>query len=243
LPIFLLIRERPLVIFPFAFQILVVSGTTCIRKGLSVNRIIKISIFCLALSGLCFSASARADALYTFDSGVSSGTSTPFNLTDNGVTATFSSPGQFEVEPNFGFAPPFSGNVLADDLSGAPLFISFSTEVTSISLDFATDDVEVPSTLELVAIDGSTPVGFTGAQGTFINEFPQGILTFSGSTFDGVELFDDQAPAFAIDNVDVSFSSAGAAGVPEINTSGLGAMVLLLLGALALLEARRSRVR
>ena len=206
--------------------------------------IAKTCVLCASLAGLCLSASARADALFTFDTGVAAGTDTPFSITDNGVTAQFSSTtGDFKVGPA-GFAAPFSGNALLDSSQGddafIPLFINFNTLVTGISMDFVTDDFDAPTPLQLIAFNGSTEVGTNQATGSGF--FPQGVLSFNGAAFDSVALFDNDTPAFAIDNVDVS-TAGGTFGVPEINVDGFGSLATLLLGTLALLQDQRSRVR
>lgn len=74
------------------------------------------------------------------------GPSTTFSNTSNGLTATFSSPafpGGFAVALVPFFAPPFSGNILYDPgrqpVSNIALDIAFSSNLTSISMDFATD--------------------------------------------------------------------------------------------------------
>jgi hypothetical protein len=208
----------------------------------------KICVFSMLLAGFCLATSARADALFTFDTGVATGTDTPFDLTNNGVTAEFSSTtGAFEVEPNFGFAAPFSGNLLADSSEGnnafIPLIISFNTLVTGITLDFATDDPDGASTFELAAFNGSNEVGGNSGVGTYLTSFPQGVLSFSGVSFDSVQLFDFDTPAFAIDNVDVSGASGATFGVPEINGAGVSSLAVLLLGSLAWLEGFRSKTR
>ena len=98
-------------------------------------------LICLTL--LCLTANVRADAVFTFDN-TPIGTQTPFSITNNGLTAQFSSDGAFEVasQSEMQFAAPFNGNYLLDspEADGSFLEIDFSAQVTGASMDFATDD-------------------------------------------------------------------------------------------------------
>jgi len=155
---------------------------------------------------------AKADlATFDFDS-LAVGDSTPFSLTNNGLTASFSSPGSdpgaFEIIPSF--FSTLTGNVLLTPgpagLSNIPLVIDFSQPVTSISLNFALNTGDPTTTLDLTASLGGSIVGGASATGTVPPgfTFPEGVLSFSG-LFDSVTL-STLALNFAIDNVVVEFN-------------------------------------
>lgn len=162
------------------------------------------------------------------------------------MSATFSSPadingGGFQVE-----AMSFStltGNVLHDrgpsGQENIPLNMSFSQQLYSISLNFATNDAVSASPLTLTAFLNGQQVGVGSATGIFQEStYPEGVLSFaSASPFDSVTLTSTPAPDFAVNNIRVS-----SAPVPEASTTvSLG--LLLALGGLGLAVARRRRVR
>ena len=148
---------------------------------------------------------ANADSIstYNFDS-TTLGTSTPFSLVSNGLTATFAStgdPGGFAVGATGGLFKTLTGNALNGTGPGLLLGILFSSNVDSISFNFA-DNGGAP--LQFGAVDGGTfvviesvtpsiPAGFT---------FPEGTLTFSGAIFNEVLMASD-APVYSIDNIRV----------------------------------------
>jgi len=178
---------------------------------------------------LLVTSSARA-ATIDFDA-LPVGTTDPFSVTEEGVTATFNAPfGTFFVVPTF--FSTLSGNVLLDADPVIPLLlINFSEPLLSIALNFA---VNGPATLPLMLVArlGSVPVGagafFGAVPSGFL--FPEGVASFSGPLFDSVELL-SAAQDFAIDNV--TFQTA----VPEPGT-----LTLVGLG-LAAAAARRRRRR
>ena len=116
-------------------------------------------------------------------------TATPFSMTNNGVTVSFSSPadpGGFVVYPSF-FS--FNNNVLFDPApagqNSIPLSIGIDTTIPiqSISMDFALNAVSGTS-LDFTAYQGSTQTGSGSAVGNVPGHyyiFPEGILYFSGS--------------------------------------------------------------
>ena len=151
---------------------------------------------------------AKAVSTYTFED-VALNTSTPFSVTENGVTASFSSPadpGAFTITTSF-WAPPISGNVLFDPgpsgASSIPLNVSFSQPLASISMDFATDG---SGPFNLSAFLGSTFVGTATAAGIIPPGFgfPQGNISFGTATFDKVVLSSPNTPFFAVDNINVT---------------------------------------
>jgi hypothetical protein len=175
---------------------------------------------------------ARADSVFTFESDAV-GTASKFSNTQNGITATFSSPSDpdgFEVFPPLGFLT-LTGNFLgpgANTPAQTPLTIAFNTNISSISLNFGLDDA---GALTLMAYEGSTLVGTVSVTGVIPSGFdqPEGVISFNGATFNSVVLNSPSSDFFAIDNVDVR-----AAAVPEPAT-----LVLLCTGLAALVSARR----
>ena len=175
----------------------------------------------------------RADSVFTFESDAV-GTATQFSNTQNGTTATFSSPidpDGFEVFPALGFLT-LTGNFLgpgANSPAQTPLTIAFSANVSSISLDFGLND---PGSLTLMAYEGATLVGTVSVAGVVPPGFsqPEGRISFEGATFDSVILNTPSANLFAIDNVDVA-----TAAVPEPST-----MFLMCIGVVVLAFLRRT---
>ena len=136
---------------------------------------------------------------FDFDSSspsLSTGQSTPFDQTSDGITAQFSSPSDpatFSVQSHdttFLTLSQFSGNYLFDNNPFRNyLYMGFSQQLTSITLKFATTDshgpgnVDEPSIIKLTAYlnsTGTTPVGSATVRGSFSNDsFPQGTLSFN----------------------------------------------------------------
>jgi hypothetical protein len=189
----------------------------------------------------------RADAVFDFNS-VPIGTATPFSVTVNGLTATFSSPadpGGFEVTSGFGlFAPPLNGNVLLDPgpsgASGIPLDISFSQNLSTLTVDFAT---EALGSFGITANEGTVGQGEVGSSGTIPTgfTFPQGTVSFHGGPFNNVVLTTSFSPPpyFAIE--DLTAVVAVVVSTPEPSSFYLSAPILAaLFGALRFSRKRRT---
>jgi hypothetical protein len=171
---------------------------------------------------------AHANSVFNFDSDPVN-ENTTFTDTNNGVSATFSSPtaGGFEVFAASSLPPLelLTGNVLTDTTENASLAIAFSSNETSISLDFATNSA-TPVPLTLTAFENGTQVGQVSDSGAIPMGYtlPEGLITFNGATFNSVSLT-STAEDFAIDNVNVQSA-------PEPSSfSLLGIGLLTLFGA------------
>lgn len=179
---------------------------------------------------------ARADVVFDFNSDPVGpdfyGSLTPFSETHSGLTATFSSPafeGGFAVALVPFFAPPFTGNMLYDPgpipVSNIALDITFSSNLTSISMDFATDGAGL---FVLTAFEGGVAVGSVAATGTIPTgfQYPQGSITFGGLTFDSIELTAPDTPHFAIDNLDAVVAAPEPASLVLLGTGLAGLLAL-----------------
>jgi hypothetical protein len=181
------------------------------------------------------SGSAYASVTFDFET-IPQGTPTPFSITSDGITATFSSPdgSVFLVLDSTGLTTTLAGNVAVDPgFTRYPLDIVFSEPMASVTMKFAPVlGTPLRSTLLLSAFAGGTAgilVGTASAVGgpappTF---FPEGVISFEGSSFDAVRLTAD-VESFAIDDVRV-FSAAE---VPELTSftlsvTGIGASLAL----------------
>jgi len=191
----------------------------------------------LPLVLLC--AAANASTIFNFD-GDSPGTSTNFTDTVNGLSATFSSsadPGGFTIYGSM--FETLTGNVLGDpgpaNLDGLALNISFSQDLSAITLDFATSDFITASPFTITAFEGSTQVGTATLNGQFLNgfTFPEGEITFAGGPFNTVVL-SSTAMDFAVDNINVVTA-------PEPGTLALLGAGLLLTGLPSMRRRKAAR--
>jgi hypothetical protein len=153
----------------------------------------------LAMAAALVPAAAQA---VTFDfEDIAPLTPTPFTETVGGLSATFT--GSAFVCASGGLFVALTGNVLAQELCGpgvqtGPLGISFSKDLSSVSLDFAT--AAGPGTLTAEALENGNPVSTS----TFNSTVPPGY--FSGEGFASVagrfnSLTLTSADLLAIDNI------------------------------------------
>ena len=129
--------------------------------------------------------------------------STPLDQTCSGVLGHFSSTtdGQY----NGGFSVQnasttgwvlslFTGNYLMpDSLTPGRLDVSFSQNMTSIAFPFATADFhqnEIPTTIQMDMYLNNALVGSVQAHGEYASDtMPMGTMSFSGATFDRIEIW------------------------------------------------------
>jgi hypothetical protein len=172
---------------------------------------------------------ASADSLYNFEN--TGLLETPFAVTSNGLTATFSSSGDpegFEVIPTVGLFSSLTGNGLGN-FNAVPfsLSIAFSSDASSISLDFATSG---PAFFTLSTLKDGMPVNSVMVSGTVPGgfQFPEGAVGLSGGTFNEV-LMTSTASSFTVDNIDVT----------PVATPEAGSLFLLGFGLAATMALRR----
>jgi hypothetical protein len=183
---------------------------------------------CAVLVG--FGAMAHGATVFNFDADTP-GTATAFTDTVDGLSATFSSsadPGGFLVGSSF--YATLSGNVLGDPgvafTPNVTLTIDFSSNLTGLSLLFATSDLGTPSPLTLTTFEGNAQVGSTSVTGTVPNGFlfPEGSIGVLGGPFNRV-VVSSTAQFFAVDSI-----AAAPATVPEPATELLLGVGLVALG-------------
>jgi len=170
-------------------------------------------------------------ALYTFED-IAPATSAPFTTTVAGLSATFV--GSASVCDSAGLFASLNGNVLIQGLCGTltqtgPLSISFSSDIVSLSLNFAT--AGSASVLTLAAFENTTPVG-TAAFNSIISPARfngEGVVAFAGA-FNRVTL--TSANLLAIDNVNA---------VNVVPEPASMAMLMIGLAGLFFLRQRFSR--
>ena len=131
---------------------------------------------------------------------------TTFSETNNGVTATFSTPadpgGFVTASPTlFTWGPEMLIDPGPANAPNIPLQRAFSSPLDSISMNFGTDGTGL---FDLDAYSGGTLVGSTSLEGTPLVSFPEGTISFSGEDFDRVVLTSPSTPFFAIGNVNVT---------------------------------------
>lgn len=175
---------------------------------------------------------------------------TPLDQTCGGVLGHFSSTtdGQY----NGGFSVQndsttgwhlalFSGNYLMpDSLTPGRLDISFSQNMTSITFPFATADFhqnEVPTTIQMDMYLGNTVVGSVQTHAEYGSDtMPMGTISFTGASFDRVEVWIPWQPLgtsdFLVDSLSV---------VPEVPEPST--LALMGGGCLMLLPLLRKRFK
>jgi len=197
------------------------------QKALSI--LFAVATFCIR---------ANASTVFNFNTD-SVGTSTGFTDTVNGLSATFSStadPGGFVVYQSM--FETLTGNVLGDPgpagLDNLSLAINFSSNLSGVTLDFATSDFITPSPLTLTAYENSTLVGSSSLTGNFLTgyTFPEGEISLVGGSFNKL-VISSAATDFAVDNITV-------VATPEPSVAALLGAGLVVMGVPAL---RRRQAR
>ena len=189
---------------------------------------------------------ANADAIFNFEN-IAAGTVAPFTDTVNGLTASVSGPISVCNVTSLNFAT-LSGNAAVQGFCtpgqlGA-VTINFSSNLSSISLDFATAG-RPSAPFTLTAFEGSTPAGplITVNSAVPPGNFPngEGVISFSG-TFNSIVLNTvgatpgSQGGPFAVDNINAVTATSGVPEPASISMFAAGIAVLLVL-------ARRARRR
>ena len=199
-------------------------------------------IVSIALTSLLAALPARAtSANFDFEN-LPLATETPFQVSNDGVTAQFSGPssvdpGAFGISTNFPSPTGFQYRLMSGDFLtvgsafgaiGAALTITFSTAINAFSVNFALDDQARASTLSFATGAGGSGSSMGATSPGFL--YPEGTLTFTGAPFTAIT-FRSTAIDFQLDNLAVT------AAVPEPSTLAMLAAGLGVLG----LFGRRSR--
>ena len=181
----------------------------------------------LAAGLLC--TAANASTIFSFDNDTL-GTTTAFTDVSNGLSATFTSSadaGGFVIYPSI--FQTLTGNVLGDPgpagANDLGLMVTFSQNLSAVTLNFATSDFTTPSPLTLAVYENSNLVGSASATGMFLSNFtfPEGEIAFAGRPFNQL-VITSTANDFAIDNLTVLPALA-----PEPAMAGLLGFGLLIL--------------
>jgi hypothetical protein len=182
-----------------------------------MTRQILAAAFALLAVSAGRSGAGPVSTVYTLEN-VPVGTTGPFCVTQDGVTAQFSSDSgpQFFVVANnstYGFQPPFSGNVLTDGNNGQHqgLLVTFSTPIRTVSVDVGAGVQIEPGgdSFDLIAYSGGfggTEIGSTAVKGTTdpYGE-SQGIIVFTSNTpFDTIDILPGPSVDLWIDNLAIS---------------------------------------
>jgi hypothetical protein len=185
---------------------------------------------------------ANAASVFNFD-GDPVGRGTEFSDTSNGISATFSSPGDpggFGVQQSF--LSGLTGNVLVDPgpagLDRLPLTVRFSSPVDRVDLDFAVNATN-PVPLTLTAFFDGATVATAAANGAFPSADSQsreGHISLYEVPFDSITLSSD-ANDFAIDNITVAETSSA----PEPASFWLFGSAIALAGTYPMAKRHRRR--
>nr|WP_294551436.1 PEP-CTERM sorting domain-containing protein [uncultured Rhodopila sp.] len=181
----------------------------------------------VSLSVVTAATAARAT---TFDFGPYAPTNgtVPLVITNDGLTATFSSPSgpqSFIAEDGSAFST-LGSSVLADDnFVPEELDVSFGAPVRSVWLAFATNDFGSPSTMTLTVLDGATVAGTVSAIGAIANSgLPEGVLGFSGGPFTSIALTDPESAGFAIGQFSASVPEPASLAILAAGLIGIAAL-------------------
>lgn len=171
------------------------------------------------------------------------GWTTPFSVTRDGLTASFSStnnaaPSVYVVSNSF--FSTLTGRVLldADGVNTTALQVLFDRPLTTAAMKFALNATDTPASFTLMAYLGATLVGQVSASGTIPPQFgfPEGQIAFTDAGgFDRIVL-SSTATDFAIDDVTVRQAQV----VPEPATVALLGAGVVALGVGGAWRRRRA---